>query len=88
MITGELKSQVDQSFANFINKYELTSVQIEFLNTVKLFFTENGELDVSKLYDDSFKRYHSLGIDGVFSESQADELFQIIGDINELGEGA
>ena len=87
-LTGLTKEKVDQAFADFNNKYELTSVQIEFLNTIKLFFTENGELEVSKLYDDPFKRYHSLGIDGVFSESQADELFRIIGEVNTLGEGA
>lgn len=87
-LTGLSKEKVNQAFADFINKYELNSVQIEFLNTIKLFFTANGNLDASKLYDDPFKRYHSLGVEGVFNESQSDELFKIIGEINKIGEGA
>lgn len=87
-LMGLSKEKVDQAFADFINKYELSSVQIKFLNTIKLFLTENGKLDATKLYDDPFKKYHTMGVDGVFNESQADELFQIIGEVNELGEGA
>lgn len=84
-LMGLSKEMVDQSFADFINKYELGSTQIEFLNTIKIFFTENGKLDSKKLYEGRFREYHSLGVDGVFNESQADDLFLIIDEMNEIG---
>jgi type I restriction enzyme R subunit len=85
-ITGLLglsQSKVDQSFAKFINEYQLNSVQIEFLNTVKKFLTKNGTINPEMLYDSPFIKYHNLGIEGVFNDKQTDEIFRIINGINE-----
>ncbi|MFV5702590.1 DEAD/DEAH box helicase family protein [Flavobacterium sp. XS2P12] len=73
---------VDAAFAKFINDYQLSAVQIQFLDTIKLFLTKNGKIDPTKLYDSPFKKFHSLGIDGVFNEQQADFIFKIIQDFN------
>jgi len=54
-----------RAFAKFINDYKLNAVQIQFLDTVKLFLTKNGKIDPTKLYDSPFKNYHNMGIDGV-----------------------
>ena len=84
-LMGISKEKVDQAFAEFINKYQLSSVQIEFLNTIKTFLTTNGKLDPKKLFEDPFRSYHVLGVDGVFNEKQADDLFRIVGEMNEIG---
>lgn len=73
---------VNASFADFINKYQLSAVQIQFLDTIKLFLTKNGKIDPSKLYDSPFKSYHSLGIDGVFNQEQSTSIFSIIEHFN------
>ena len=87
-LIGLSSESVDQAFADFINEYQLSSVQIEFLDTIKLFLTKNGEIDPVKLYDAPFKNYHSLGVDGVFNDEQAGKLFEIIENINQHGESA
>lgn len=81
-LIGLSSDKVDKAFAEFINKYQLSAVQIQFLDTIKLFLTSNGKIDLEKLYDSPFKNYHSLGIDGVFNEEQADNIFSIIKNFN------
>ena len=81
-LVGLSDDKVNIAFAEFSNKYQLSSIQIQFLDTVKLFLTNNGKIDPAKLYDSPFKNYHSLGIDGVFNEEQADNIFSIIKDFN------
>jgi len=81
-LMGLSADRVDEAFANFINLYQLNSVQIQFLDTIKLFLTKNGKIDPTKLYDSPFRNYHSMGIDGVFDETQADTIFEIIENLN------
>ncbi|MFD2907521.1 DEAD/DEAH box helicase family protein [Flavobacterium ardleyense] len=81
-LIGLSSEKVNASFADFINKYQLTAVQIQFLDTIKLFLTNNGKIDPSKLYDSPFKSYHSQGIDGVFNEEQSINIFSIIREFN------
>lgn len=73
---------VDAAFAKFINDYQLNSIQIQFLDTIKKFLTTNGKIEPSKLYDSPFKNYHNMGIDGVFTTQQADVIFKIVEDFN------
>lgn len=81
-LMGLAEEKVDQAFADFINEFQLNSVQIEFLNTIKLFLTKNGKIDPSKLYDSPFKNYHTMGIDGVFNQQQSNRIFKIIEELN------
>ncbi|HLS31373.1 MAG TPA: DEAD/DEAH box helicase family protein [Flavobacteriaceae bacterium] len=81
-LVGLSAENVDAAFADFINKYQLNSVQIEFLDTIKKFLTANGKIDPAKLYDSPFKDYHSMGIEGVFNTQQADTIFSILKDFN------
>jgi type I restriction enzyme R subunit len=87
-LMGISAESVDKAFANFINEYQLNATQIQFIDTLKLFLTNNGKLDPSKLYDTPFKNFHSLGVDGVFSEQQTDVIFKIIEDFNQNQTGA
>jgi type I restriction enzyme R subunit len=81
-LMGLSAEKVDSAFAKFINDYKLNAVQIQFLDTVKLFLTKNGKIDPTKLYDSPFKNYHNMGIDGVFNEQQADAIFKIVEEFN------
>ncbi|SHJ67156.1 type I restriction enzyme, R subunit [Arenibacter nanhaiticus] len=87
-LIGLSAETVDRAFANFINEHQLSAVQIQFLDTIKLFLTKNGRIDPTKLYDSPFKNYHSMGIDGVFNAEQADTIFSIIQDFNKTEVGA
>ena len=87
-LTGLSEEHVVEAFANFINKYQLNSIQIEFLDTIKQFLTRNGKIDPMKLYDAPFKTFHSLGIDGIFNDEQADKIFKIVEKVNKESIGA
>lgn len=65
---GLSPEKVGATFAQFINDYQLSAVQIQFLDTTKKFLTTNDKIEPSKLYDAPFKNYHNLGVDGVFTE--------------------
>lgn len=82
-LMGLSPEKVDAAFSKFINDYQLNAVQIQFLDTIKKFITTNGKIEPSKLYDAPFKNYHSMGIDGVFTEQQADVIFKIVEDFNQ-----
>jgi type I restriction enzyme R subunit len=82
-LMGLNSEMVDAAFARFINDYQLNSIQIQFLDTIKKFITTNGKIEPSKLYDSPFKNYHNLGIDGVFTTQQADVIFKIVEDFNQ-----
>ncbi|WP_306642380.1 DEAD/DEAH box helicase family protein [Sanyastnella coralliicola] len=89
-LTGLSEESVNKAFADFINDYQLSSIQIQFLDTIKLFLIKNGKIDPSKLYDaNAFRKIHNLGIDGVFpQDEQQDRIFDIIESFNRYGEGA
>lgn len=82
-LVGLSAEKVDSAFADFINNNQLNSVQIDFLNTIKKFLTEDGKIELTKLYQSPFKEYHSLGIEGVFNEKQSNTIIGIIEDLNE-----
>ena len=83
-LMGLSAEKVDAAFANFINDYKLNSIQIEFLDTIKKFLTTNGKIEPSKLYNSPFVKFHSSGIDGVFTTQQADKIFAIVQDFNQV----
>ena len=82
-LIGLSAEKVNAAFSEFINQYQLSAVQIQFLDTLKLFLTKNGKIDPEKLYESPFKSFHNNGIDGVFNSEQADNIFSIIEHFNE-----
>lgn len=87
-LMGLSPSRVNEAFADFINEYQLNSTQIQFLDTIKLFLTENGSIAPYKLYEGPFKKLHNQGIDGVFDHTQSDKIFSILELINSQGHSA
>lgn len=81
-LIGLSEEKVNKAFSEFINQYQLSAVQIQFLDTLKLFLTKNGKIDPLKLYDSPFKNFHNQGIDGIFNNEQADNIFSIIEHFN------
>ena len=75
---------VDAAFASFINDNAFNDTQISFLETIKKFLTQNGELDPEKLYEPPFRDVNNpQGVDNFFNEDQADRIFEIVRQLNE-----
>lgn len=77
-LLGLSRESVDKAFADFSNNHQLSAIQIEFLNTIKQFLTTNGTIEPEKLYESPFKTFHTQGIDGVFSDEEADKILDIV----------
>lgn len=69
---------VSKAFAEFIQVHnDLTSRQIQFLDILKGFILEKGELEKKDLINAPFTKLHPDGIRGVFSPNEIDEILQL-----------
>lgn len=67
--------KVSEAFAEFIAEHNtLTAKQIQFLNTLQTFITENGELTKKDLVREPFTKLHSNGFLGIFTPQMQKEI--------------
>ena len=70
---------VEQHFTTFLHQHPtLTAQQVRFMNLLKNYIAEHGSIPVDTLYDAPFTSVDYRGIDGVFSEADAGELFAVL----------
>jgi type I restriction enzyme R subunit len=56
----------------------LKANQVQFLTLVEQEIIRSGGLEIAQLYEQPFTSIHTLGLDGLFQEAEADELIKII----------
>lgn len=70
---------VEARFMEFLHTHpQLTAKQVQFMNLLKNYIAQHGSILVEQLYDEPFTRVAHEGIDGVFNQTHADELFQVL----------
>lgn len=70
---------VEQHFTEFLHSHpQLTAQQVRFMNLLKKYISENGTIQVEKLYDRPFTTVSSDGIDGVFQPADVDQLITVL----------
>jgi type I restriction enzyme R subunit len=70
---------VSKSFDKFIAQHSyLNSRQLDFLNLLRTFLIEKGEVGKKDLINAPFTRIHPDGIRGVFSRNEIDEIITFI----------
>jgi len=70
---------VSKSFEQFIADHTyLNMQQLEFLNLLKMFLIEKGEVEKKDLIAAPFTRVHPNGILGIFSRTEIDEIISFI----------
>lgn len=70
---------VSKSFEQFINQHTyLNSRQLEFLNLLRIFLIEKGDVEKKDLITAPFTRIHPDGIRGVFTNNEIDEIIIFI----------
>ena len=66
--------------SKFVQAYpNMASHQIKFLDLLQNHIAKFGSIKTDDLYEPPFTTLHSDSLDGLFDESLADELFEIIG---------
>ena len=78
-IVGLETEAVEEVFKDFVkNHSELSAVQIRFLRTLKNIISQYGGLEIDRLWEDPFDRIAVDGIDGLFSNSEVDDIVSIV----------
>ncbi len=81
-IVGLNRNAADEAFSEFLKVGNLTANQNQFITQIIDFLTKDGVVDKSKLFEPPFTRFHLGGVFGVFGESKASEIIDILDRIN------
>jgi len=90
-IVGMDKNAIEQTFTEFVQQIHthINAKQQRFIGMLKNYLIRNGAIKIEQLYDAPFTQINDMGLDGVFSEQQADIIEKFIKQFDvELGEKA
>lgn len=80
-ITGITREAAKLAFADFINKRNLTSNQIEFVNMIIDYLSAQGTLEPRQLFESPFTDLNDLGINGMFGPADIAELLGVLDEV-------
>jgi len=74
------KQDIEANFTVFIQQTHtyMNSKQQRFIGMLQNHIIRYGSIQISQLYDAPFTQVHDMGLDGVFSEQQADVIQDFI----------
>lgn len=70
-----------QAFSQFISGTAVLASQIEFINLVVNYLTENGVMEPDRLYESPFTDINPQGPEGVFKTTRVDGIIDILTEI-------
>ncbi len=82
-LVGLDRQSVQQAFSKYLQGSTYNEKQIRFIEMVIEHLTIRGTLEASQLYEPPFNQIHYEGIDGVFSDGDADNIFGVVEAFNE-----
>lgn len=82
-LVGLDRQAVQQAFSKYLQGTTYNEKQIRFIEMMIEHLTQRGVLEPSQLYEPPFNQIHYEGIDGVFGDSDADEIFEVVEAFNE-----
>ncbi len=79
-IIGMDKDAIEASFTQFVQQIHthINAKQLRFISMLKNHIVRYGAIQIEQLYQQPFTQIHDMGLDGVFSEQQADVIEQFI----------
>jgi type I restriction enzyme R subunit len=80
-LVGLERGAAKEALSGFVEGKAVTANQIEFLSMVIDHLTERGFMPAALLYESPFTDLSPHGIEGVFAETQVDELIAILGEV-------
>ena len=86
-IIGRDAGAVRNRFEQFVAAHNgLQSHQIKFLDMLQNHIAKYGSIEIERLYEPPFTLIDAEGIDGVFDETLAGELIELLGSFDPAGE--
>jgi type I restriction enzyme R subunit len=77
-LVGLDRGAAKEVFAAFLSGKTLTANQIEFVNMIVDYLTENGAMNPALLYSSPYTDFNPLGVDGLFESADAAEIVSIL----------
>ena len=82
-VEPEAREAAKLAFNQFLSGGTATANQVEFVNMIVDFLTENGVMEPKMLYESPFTDKNPRGPEGVFSSLQVDQLVAVLTDIRQ-----
>ena len=82
-IIGLKVNAAKEAFSDFIQKGNLTANQITFINSIINFLEVNGTIEPKMLFEAPFNEMHDQGVMGIFNDTNARKVINIVKDIND-----
>lgn len=82
-IVGMDRNAADEAFADFLHSGNLSANQNQFISLIIDFLTKNGVVNADMLYEPPFTRFHIEGVSGIFDDTRADAIINILHKINQ-----
>lgn len=73
-LIGLDRHEAKLEFADFLNGQRYNSNQIEFVNMIIDYLTQNGVMDPSLLFQPPYTNYNAEGLAGLFSDGDASRI--------------
>lgn len=82
-LVGLNQETAKQAFSDFLSGTAVSANQIEFINLVIDYLTQNGVMEPDRLYESPFTDINPQGPEGVFSSAQVDHIVKVLTEINQ-----
>ena len=78
-IVGLDSLAVEKHFREFLHKHsQLTARQVQFLNLLQAYISQNGGIMIDKLYEAPFTGIHPNSLDGLFTPDDVTDLIHVM----------
>ncbi len=84
-LVGLDRSAAKAAFSDFITRHNLDGDQINFVNLVVDYLTQDGMMPAERLYESPFTDISPSGVGGVFSGAVAQDLIAVVRSISMTG---
>ncbi len=86
-LVGLDRETAKQAFSAFVVGTTATASQLEFIDLIVEYLTENGVMDAARLYESPFTDISPQGPEAVFSISKVNEMVGLLDDIRQRAAG-
>jgi type I restriction enzyme R subunit len=80
-LVGLDREAAKEAFGEYLAQKVLSANQIRFIDQIIDYLTQNGVMDAKLLYETPFTDFSPAGLDGVFSDADADRIVGILQNI-------
>lgn len=81
-ILGLDSQAAQEAFSEFLNAGNLTADQMTFINNIINYLTNNGRIEVGRLFESPFTSINAGGLSGVFEKEAVVRIIGIIEEVN------